>query len=246
MTSPAHELSPIKDISLVYCYYENPQMLERLVRHLNGFSEELRQHIELVIVDDGSPENPAAKFVKPTSFPLRIFRVGYDKPWNQSGARNIGAFEAANEWLLLLDMDMEIPEETLIGLFEISPPTNPWYLFSSRPVDSPEKNLGRHHNAIFMSKNFYWQVGGFDENFDGYYGTAQFFGIASEKIASWCHLETLWIDLVGENVVGDANTRGLVRKAAPTQRVVIWTKRIARALDLIPRKTLSHPYTRVL
>ena len=50
-------------------------MLERLVRHLNGFSEELRQHIELVIVDDGSPENPAAKFVKPTSFHCGFFEL---------------------------------------------------------------------------------------------------------------------------------------------------------------------------
>jgi len=96
-----------------------------------------------------------------------------------------------------------------------------------------------------MSKDFYWEVGGFDENFDGYYGTAQFFGIASEKIYPFIHLEDLWIDYVTDDIVADASTRGLKRTASIGERIEIRVKRSLRFLGLLPRKTLSNPYVRV-
>ncbi len=221
-------------------------MLQRLVRHLSGFGKELRDRIELVVVDDGSPISPAAEVIWNSSVPLRIFRISYDKPWNHRSARNIGAFEAAHDWLFLLDMDMEIPEKTLSSLFKIPQPINPWYLFSSRPVESPQVNLGRHHDAIFMSKDFYWKLGGFDENFAGYYGVGALFGKEAERMVPFVHLEDLWVDIVGTSVIDDANTRGLVRRASMGERVVIRAKRLARAVGLLNRKTLSHPYEQVI
>ncbi len=240
------EISEIqRKISLVYTYYENPRMLERLVKHIGSFDPAVLSQIELVVVDDGSPANPAERFIGKPAFPCQVFRVTVDKPWNQSGARNIGAFECRNEWMLLLDMDMEVPYQTLASLLTMEAPVSQWYLFSSRPVDRPTDYLGRHHNAIFMPRSFYWEVGGFDENFDGYYGTAQFFGIAAEKLNSFVHLDDLWIDMVGPAVVEDANTRGLTRKASYPQRLEIWVKRFGRAVGILPRLTLSHPYIRV-
>ncbi len=247
MTTDLKTPPPIGKVSLVYTYYENPLMLRRLLKHLDGFSKELRDRIELVIVDDGSPNTPAATVItsKPL-LPVRVFRLIDDIPWNHRSARNIGAFEAAHEWLFLLDMDMEIPYETLTGLFHLPQPLEPWYLFSSRPIESSTHTLGRHHDAIFMSKEFYWKVGGFDENFAGYYGVGALFGIECEKLAPFVHLKDLWVNFVGTETIEDADTRGLARKASITDRVIIRIKRLSRALGLLRRKTLSHRYTRVL
>ena len=236
------KLADVQSVSLVYTYYENPEMLARLVGHLASFPKAIRDHIELVIVDDGSPEHPATIPEAGLGFECRVFRILYDQPWNQSGARNIGVREARHDWALMLDMDMEVPLDTISTLLRLESDYRDWYLFSARSETEGVMPLRRHHNAILMSKRFYWRVGGFDENFDGYYGTAQFFGIAAEKLQPFTHLTNLWIDFVGRDEVPDANTRTLSRKASLFQRTVIWVKRGLIRLGLLRRKLLSHPY----
>jgi len=84
----------IGGISIVYTYYNNPLMLERMVRHLNSLSSQVKSRIEVLVVDDGSQEAPAGNLPYTAEFDLKIFRVEVDKPWNQSGARNLGSAEA--------------------------------------------------------------------------------------------------------------------------------------------------------
>lgn len=237
--------SPTPSVSLVYTYYENPEMLERLVGHLSSFPKAIRDRIELVVVDDGSPENPATITGDNLGFECRVFRILYDQPWNQSGARNIGVREARHKWALMLDMDMEVPLETISAFLAFESDYQDWYLFSARSMTEGVMPLRRHHNAILMSTRFYWRVGGFDENFDGYYGTAQFFGIAAERIHPFTHLTELWIDFVGRDEVPDANTRTLSRKASLFERGVIWSKRGLIRVGLLRRKLLTHPYVQV-
>jgi glycosyltransferase involved in cell wall biosynthesis len=235
----------IQSISLVYTYYENPEMLERLVGHLASFPKPIRDRIELVVVDDGSPENPATVPGSELGFECRVFRILYDQPWNQSGARNIGVREARHQWALMLDIDMEVPLQTISALLDLEADYRDWFLFSARRVTGGPMPFRRSHNAILMSKRFYWKVGGFDENFDGYYGTAQFFGIAAGKLYSLTHLTELFIDFVESEEVPDANTRTLSRKASLFERTVIWVKRGLIRLGLLRRKLLSHPYVQV-
>jgi hypothetical protein len=103
----------------------------------------------------------------------------------------------------------------------------------------------RHHNAILIRKDFYWAVGGFDENFDGYYGTAQFFGKAAERLQPFVQLDELWLDMITTNEVEDANTVSQRRTNSLVDRAAIRMKRLARHARILPRKTLSHPYEQV-
>src|SRR5882757_3893120 len=109
-------------LSVVIPYYRNPRMLER--HYLTWALEwpaELKEQIEVVIVDDGSPEPAAdvARLYYGDLPPLSIYRVVEDRPWHQHGARNLGAHVAQAPWLLLTDMDHVIPADTLAEVLRL-------------------------------------------------------------------------------------------------------------------------------
>ena len=76
-------------LSLVMPFYLNSMMLSLQYAEMTRWSDKAKAQIEVVIVDDGSPE-PAVDVERPDGLPaLRIYRVLEDKPWWQHGCRNI-------------------------------------------------------------------------------------------------------------------------------------------------------------
>ena len=127
-------------ISLVFAYYENPSMLELQWKEIAEYPASVKQKLEVLIVDDGSPTHPAAEVPRPQDLPRHsIFRLDRDLRWNQDAARNIGAHEAQSPWLLLTDIDHVVPEETLSHLLGMKKDPSVFYTFSrldSRQVKS--------------------------------------------------------------------------------------------------------------
>ena len=109
------EATPL--ISLVFAYYENPEMLELQWREISRYPARVKKLLQVVVVDDGSPSHPAGEVARPRELPQHaIFRLDRDVRWNQDAARNIGAHEARAPWLLLTDIDHVVPEATLTKL----------------------------------------------------------------------------------------------------------------------------------
>src|SRR5688572_26515133 len=114
-------------LSLVMPFYLNRSMLEVQFAEWTRWSATAKAQIEVVIVDDGSPD-PAADVPRPDGLPeLSIYRVTEDRPWHQHAARNLGAFVARAPWLLLTDMDhvltAEAADALLKRLHELDPGT---------------------------------------------------------------------------------------------------------------------------
>ena len=78
-------------VRMIYPYYENPKMLERQVENWNRYAGELRGALRIILVDDGSTKYPAEPIFKHCKMPKKLYRVKEDIPWNQHGARNLGA-----------------------------------------------------------------------------------------------------------------------------------------------------------
>jgi hypothetical protein len=89
--------------------------------------------------------------------------------WNQHSARNIGMHHADDGFCLILDMDLVAPAETMTRLLHGMHDPNVIYRFSRRR-HTGEKLLP-HSNAWFMTREMFWRVGGYDENFAGIWGT---------------------------------------------------------------------------
>lgn len=209
-------------LTLVVPFYENGGMLALQYAGWKAWPAKHRHRLEVIIVDDGSQESPAANVPRPPGLPsLRIYRVTEDRPWWQNGARNIGAHEAGEGWMLLTDMDHVVPPESAAALFKAMDKgrldEGTAYMLDRVEADTGRPTLGTdgkpkpHPNSFVMTREMFWRMGGYDERTAGHYGTDRIF---RDRLYSFARRGHLNIPLVRywRDLVPDASTRTLPRK----------------------------------
>lgn len=221
-------------LALCMPYYRNPGMLRRhLAVWREEWSADLRSAVEVVIVDDGSPEESAAEAIAGEDLDgvgLSLYRVMDDRPWHQHGARNLAAHVATADYVLMTDMDHVLPAETLAEVLRRiplavgealtfgrvdAPAGRPWRADGWRsmaPTVRDDGSLKHHVNSFAMARDLYWSVGGYDERYCGVYGTDQRFRSRLWAAASETHLDGHPLIRVGRDVLPDASTRNVKRK----------------------------------
>jgi hypothetical protein len=154
------------ELTLVYPYCNNTICLERQLQFWTQLPRELAEKIEIMIIDDGSPQ-PA---VVPRNFPnnLTCLRIKEDVPWNQPGARNLGLKLAEGEWIIATDIDHLLNAEGLNRILSLDKDSGTVYFFSRRREDGSSRSP--HPNSFLVSRKTFWDVGGYDEDFCGHYG----------------------------------------------------------------------------
>lgn len=228
-----------KVITMVYPYYDNPIFLQRQLNGWAALPDYCRNWINVIIVDDGSPSTPAKEVVSLSSwpFPVSLFRIEVDVRWNWLAARNIGANHALNGWCIFTDMDHVVPESTLDKLLYRAYDENVIYRFSRQEHDG--RPIHPHPNSMFMTRDMFWRVGGYDEALSGHYGTD---GDWRRRCAATAEVLTLKQHLVRHEYQQDSSTTAYLRKqpqdagkkAIIKQRKPGWKP-----------KTLSFPYHQV-
>src|SRR3546814_12029804 len=99
-------------LSLIFPYYRNPGQLALQYAEMTRWSEKAKAQIEIVIVDDGTPE-PAVDVERPAGMPaLRIFRVLEHRLWFQNGGRKLAAHEDTGVLLSSPDLTLFLTTET--------------------------------------------------------------------------------------------------------------------------------------
>lgn len=243
----------MKSLSIVYPFYRNCGMLAIHYDTWMRYSDELKSLIEIIVVDDGSPKERAHEVPRPEGLPrLRIFRILVDRPWHQHGARNLGAHVAENHWLLMTDMDHLISQDNLDRLIRYN---NHKVIYTFNRVDAPdltptlrEDGTQRlHPNSFAMTRDLFWEIGGYDEDFCGLYGTDQFFRNRAFAIARNQYLPDVSLIRYTRLLVHDASTRNLSRKEGrdkEDKRRVLRTKQLQGRSDSIT--VLDFPWEQVV
>jgi hypothetical protein len=233
-------------ISIVFPYYDNPEMLLFQLLHFERYSTQALDACEIVIVDDCSPSFPARDVVREVHVPnVRLFRVGVDRPWNQDAARNIGAHEAQGQYLLLTDIDHMVPESTLLELCTVEDDHNVYTL--ARKAHFSDKVIPSHVNSYFLSRSLYWSIGGYDEEFWGTYGSDRLFRTRVLKFAPIKQLPIARLELVTRGSIADAKNTNFSRRPSLFRRLRSLLLRLLKWLGV--RKSpviLSNPYVRQL
>lgn len=245
---------PVPDLTLVVPFYLNTEMLRRQYEGWAGWAGKLKRRLDVIIVDDGSPE-PAADVPRPRGLPaLRIYRVTEDRPWHQHGARNIGAHEAGEGWLLLTDMDHVLEEGAAAELLNLLPELDEGAIYTLDRIeaDTRKPTLDRngnpkpHPNSFVVTRDTFWKIGGYDEDFCGQYGTDGFFRQRAFSVARRGHIEVplvrYWRD-----IVPDASTTTLPRKEGRdpgAKDKILAAKRARGEADVV--KVLQFPWERAL
>lgn len=195
-------------ITFCYPYYENAGFLREQVHVWNNYPDELRRHLSVNIVDDGSPDHPAVDVLRDMRlrFSARLFRIGVDVRWNWLAARNI-AVNFAHDWCLLTDMDHVVPQETLRAIMSSRLSSNVIYRFSRR--EHTGEVIHPHPNSMLMRHATFWRVGGYDEALSGHYGTD---GDWRRRCAATAPVFTLPCHLLRYEYQGDSSTTHYLRK----------------------------------
>ena len=224
-------------LSLVFAYYENPKMLTYQLEYLGQLPAKLLSQIEIVVVDDASPGAPAAAVVRDfRHLPLSVLRVVENRPWNQDAARNIGVAEAKAPNVMLTDVDHIVPPETIEELIALNPGLNA--VTFSRKAHFSDRRIPSHVNSYFLSKEAYWEVGGYDEDFWGWYGTDKLFRRRLQRHLGVVLREDLLLELVTRGSIPDAKNTTFSRDPGLLQRLRFYVLRVAKKLCLMRSPTV--------
>ena len=231
-------------ISVVFPYYDNPEMLKFQLDVISQYSRHVAERVEVIIVDDASPLFPASEILRDLPIRnVRTFRILRDKPWNQDAARNVGAFEAAGDYLLLTDIDHVVPESTLLELEKIADEDRVFTL--GRKSHFSEKVVPSHVNSYFLSRSLFWSVGGYDEDFWGAYGSDVLFRRRLVRRLEVVELPEVRLELVTRGAVSDAKNVSLERVPSMARRIrTLWLRTLKRLGLRAEPVALVNPYTR--
>lgn len=241
-------------LSIGLAFYRNQGMLAHQFGVWAGYPYALKAQTEVLVVDDGSPE-PAKTVPKPDGLPaLTLAEFPQTKtpevpPWRQDAARNWAAFHARGDWLFLSDMDHVLPADSLRRVFDLIA-SSPDRVYSFHRLDAPTLtpkrdklgNLHPHPNTYLMTQARYRQLGGYDEDVLGIYGTD---GYYRRKLLTQVELVQLDIPIIRfpREVITDASTRtdrNQFRDNGRVQRVLA-----EKAAKHLPPTVLSVPCVQV-
>lgn len=226
-----------RPLTLIIPYYEQPVFFARQLAHWASLPAHVSDHLSIIVVDDGSPDAPAASVPRPALRRFRLFRIEQDVRWNWLAARNIGFHHAPDGWCLVTDMDHMVPVETFEACIYGVHDTRVAYGFSRR--EHTGAVVHSHSASFLMTRDLFWAVGGYDETLSGHYGTD---GDYRRRLAKVAKLAILTDVLERHEFVADASTTKYLRKQPEDAAVSRLVK--ARPRDWTP-KVLSFPYREV-
>ncbi len=206
--------------TITFPYYEAPEMLAHQLAVMKKYPEWSWEYLRLIVVDDGSPINPAEKVFLTHSHPpcpVELYRIQEDIPWNHGGARNL-AFDRMKEgWAVLTDIDHVLPLESVCSMLTM--PLSPGQVY----IPARYRMLGvldweeipSHSDSFILTREMYWEIGGYDEDFSGYWnGVSGLFRKALKRKAEFKKLEYVNFLLYGTDLIPDANVTSLGRKGS--------------------------------
>jgi len=203
----------LNDVTLCLSYYENPMMLRHQLEYLAAIPDEVKSHIRLIVVDDGSPDHPAEPVIAAApspGCPLALYRMDVDIRWNQDACRNLAASQAETRWLLLTDMDHVVPLKTWVRIIMGRLTWKEVYTFS-RKTGAKLSMRNPHPNTWLLTVDRFDAAGGYDESLAGWYGTDGDFKRRLARVATIV-LVPEFIHEVTPDMVPDCRTTRYDRK----------------------------------
>lgn len=204
-----HRGSEPKPVTLIVPYYENPVFFGRQLWYWRStYPPELRAHLSIIVVDDGSQTSPIKMHGDPPDVrSFRMFRISRDVRWNWLAARNIGFHHAADGWCLVTDIDHLVQTDALRACIYGAHDPSTVYAFSR--VEHTGAAAHPHSASFFMTRAMFWTIGGYDETLSGHYGTD---GEFRRRVAAVAKMAVMTEPLIRYEYVDDSSTTRYLRK----------------------------------
>lgn len=200
-------------------FYMNHGMLTTQLGTWARYGTALLNNYLFVVVDDCSPGHAAAAIVRTNAEPAvlertQVYRVADDIPWNQHGARNLGAHVAPEGWMLMTDVDHQLMAEDARQLVDSRLDPDRFYYLRRTKAGRVLETERHHCNSFVVTRDKFLASGGYDEDFCGSYGGDGQLTAALELVAQPTHLGNVSLVRYPREVIPDASTVTLDRKGA--------------------------------
>jgi hypothetical protein len=192
---------------------------------------------------------------RPEGIPgLEIYRVTEDRPWHQHAARNLGAHVAPDGWLLLTDMDHVLTGQNAAALLKRLGKLDPASIYTLHRVEADTgqptiNDAGQpkpHPNSFVLTRELYWRIGGYDEDFCGIYGTDGLFKQRAFNVGQRDHLKKVALTRYWRDLVPDASTHAPRKEGRkPGDKKSVLIAKAARGETGVV-KVLQFPWERLL
>ncbi len=105
-------------LSIVSPVYKSAELLPQLVEQLCAVAEKITADFEILLVNDGSPDNSWQKIRELSQSNPKIKGISLSKNYGQHAAITAGVAEATGEWIAVLDCDLQVSPEYISTFYE--------------------------------------------------------------------------------------------------------------------------------
>lgn len=244
---------PMRELSIVIPFYRNLPMLALHLENLSSVEIPVMRQLTIFLIDDCSPadERPDVMLRNANDevrSRIRLLRVLDDIPWNQHGARNLGAKLCKTHWLLVTDIDRIVPAHDLRILVTRKLDDSKHYKplqYRMRPLlPLAELSARAPYDQFLCTRRAYWKAGGYDEDYCGSYGGDGPFLKELEKRAPLERLADVRMFRYNRHVLDGANTATLDRDAGAKLYRSRYRDKHSRG-DITPRNPIRFRWNEV-
>lgn len=163
-------------LSIISHYYNHHDQVRKQIQHWSSMKGFDTKEIEIILIDDFSEMSFDPQ---PCNLNIRHIRIDTDIPWNQAGCRNLGAYLARSEWMLIFDIDQYLNQDAIATLVNSTDQLEPniLYYLKCKPIynsiDDTYANF--HPNSYLVNTDSFRRIGMYDEDFSGNYGYEDLF-----------------------------------------------------------------------
>jgi GT2 family glycosyltransferase len=127
--------------------------------------------MKLIIVDDGSVVQPAIDVIQEIGDPdIQLYKVVDDLGFNSHGARNLAMKVTDKDWNLMIDLDVIVQPRLINTIRNIAKDVDTAYYCSIIDrIRGKKYHSLRFINHLLIHRELFWRIGGYDEEFVGYY-----------------------------------------------------------------------------
>jgi len=196
-------------LTIALIYYNNPSVLPHHINRWRLYSSTIKNRIKIVLVDDGSNKK-AESIIKNhnSGIDVSLYEILQDIPWNDGGAANLSMLVSTTPWVLRMDIDHLVPEQTILNILNTTTLCfNTYYTLKSIYYNRKDQP-SIHPSQILYPRYLFWKAGGYDEDFSGNYGSDDIWlKHRLDKIGNHKYRD----DLIIEAIFGASDEHGLNR-----------------------------------
>ena len=113
-------MKKIKSISLMFPLYKDKNTVELMIKKSSNVLKKLKRKYEIIIVDDGCPQNSGKLAVKIAKKYSNVKVFFHKKNLGYGAALKTGLKKCKNDWIFMIDGDAEYDVNDLFRLFRAS------------------------------------------------------------------------------------------------------------------------------